>query len=228
MAYQIPLYVCFPIPAFLVLTLPFLPESPRWLLHHNRPEEALKSLRFFRKGAYDEVAVQQEFEEMRMIAAREAESQKDWRLMLELFRGPNLRRTIVSVGVTSANAGVGAMFILSFGTYFLKIVSSNRRKPTALDWLTGLTKRQIIGQSRRPVHVDRHHQLRRTGWPIAFLVPDRTSGASSAHSGKLPYLQLLHARHRSRLHSTKPLNTPGRYRSYCGHGLLPVRLQLWP
>lgn len=122
-AYQIPLYVCFPVPALLLLTLPFLPESPRWLLHHHRPEEALQSLRFFRHGAYDEVAVLQEFEEMKSVAAREAESTKDWRLMFELFRGTNLRRTIICVGVTSANAGVGAMFILSFGTYFFSIVS---------------------------------------------------------------------------------------------------------
>ncbi|SPO07714.1 related to HXT1 - Low-affinity hexose facilitator [Cephalotrichum gorgonifer] len=121
LSYQIPLYVCFPIPVALILSLPFLPESPRWLLHHNRPEEALKALRFFRKGAYDEVAVQQEFEEMKAVAAREAESEKNWRLVFELFKGTNLRRTIVCVGVTCANAGVGAMFILSFGTYFFTI-----------------------------------------------------------------------------------------------------------
>ncbi|SPO06551.1 related to monosaccharide transporter [Cephalotrichum gorgonifer] len=120
-AYQIPLYICFVIPVFLILTLPFLPESPRWLIQHNRPEEALKSLRAYRKGTYDEVAIQQEFEEMKMVAEHEAAAGKDWRLMLEMFRGANLRRTIISIGVTSANAGVGTMFILSFGTYFLKI-----------------------------------------------------------------------------------------------------------
>ncbi|KAK4041877.1 sugar porter family MFS transporter [Parachaetomium inaequale] len=120
-AYQIPLYACFPAPAILILTLPFLPESPRWLLNHGRPEDALHSLRFLRKGAYDEVALQQEFEEMKAIAAREAETQKDWRLIFELFRGTNLRRTIICVGVGTANAGVGAMFILAFGTYFFKI-----------------------------------------------------------------------------------------------------------
>src|SRR5690348_5256341 len=113
-AYQIPLWACFPAPAILILTLPFVvPESPRWLLNHGRPEAALKSLRFLRKGAYDEVAIQQEFEEMKGIAAREAETQKDWRLIFELFKGPNLRRTIICVGVGTANAGVGAMFILA-------------------------------------------------------------------------------------------------------------------
>src|SRR5690606_6099356 len=98
-------------------------ESPRWLLQHNRPEEALKALHFFRKGAYDDVAVRQEFEEMKVVAAREAEMQKDWKLWFEMFKGTNLRRTTIAVGVTCCNAGVGAMFIMSFGTYFLKLVS---------------------------------------------------------------------------------------------------------
>ncbi|KAK3367746.1 general substrate transporter [Podospora didyma] len=122
-AYQIPLYVCFPAPVILILTLPFLHESPRWLINHNRPEEALKSLRWLREGAYDEVALQQEFEEMRVIAAREAETSQDWSLILELFRGTNLRRTIICVGVGTANAGVGAMFILGFGSYFFSIAN---------------------------------------------------------------------------------------------------------
>lgn len=120
-SYQIPLYVCFPAPVILLLTLWFLPESPRWLINNNRPEEALKSLRWLRKGAYDEVALQQEFEEMRAVAAREAETTKDWRLIFELFKGTNLRRTMICVGVGTANAGVGAMFILAFGTYFFKV-----------------------------------------------------------------------------------------------------------
>ncbi|KAB5546801.1 sugar porter family MFS transporter [Coniochaeta sp. 2T2.1] len=120
-AYQIPLYACFPAPAILLLTLHFVPESPRWLLNHGKPEQALKSLRTLRKGAYDEVALQQEWEEMKAIAARESETKNDWRLFFELFKGTNLRRTIICVGVGTANAGVGAMFILAFGTYFLKM-----------------------------------------------------------------------------------------------------------
>jgi len=119
-AYQIPLYACLPAPVILCLTLHFIPESPRWLINRGKPEQALKSLRWLRKGAYDEVALQQEFEEMKAIAAREAETRNDWRLFFELFKGTNLRRTMICVGVGTANAGVGAMFILAFGTYFLK------------------------------------------------------------------------------------------------------------
>lgn len=122
LAYQIPLYVCFGVPAFLILTLPFMPESPRWLVDHGRHEEALKSLRFYRKGTFDEVAIQQELEEIKLAAEKAVRQGKAWNIILELFKGSNLRRTIISVGVTSANAGVGVMFILSFGTYFLKIV----------------------------------------------------------------------------------------------------------
>lgn len=118
-SYQIPLYACLPAPAFFLFTLHFVPESPRWLLHHSQPERALKSLRWLRKGVYNEVALQQEFEEMRAIVAREAETKNDWRLVFELFKGTNLRRTMICVGVGTANAGVGAMFILAFGTYFL-------------------------------------------------------------------------------------------------------------
>ena len=111
----------------LIFTLPLLLESTRWLLHHRRPEEALRSLRFFRAGAYDELALSQEFEAIKEIADREAETQKDWGLILELFRHHNLRRTIICLGVGTANAGVGAMFILAFGTYFFQIVIANMK-----------------------------------------------------------------------------------------------------
>jgi SP family sugar:H+ symporter-like MFS transporter len=128
-AYQIPLYVCYPAPAILILTLPFLHESPRWLLQHGKPEAALRSLQFFRKGVYDEVALQQEYEEMRAAAARtiDNENSKGWLMFFEVFRGSNLRRTIIAVAVGTANAGIGAMFILAFGTYFFKVVSLSER-----------------------------------------------------------------------------------------------------
>ncbi|KAM7212209.1 general substrate transporter [Rhypophila decipiens] len=121
LCYQIPLYVLYAMPAVVCATIFFLPESPRWLLLNGREEEALKALTWIRNGAYDRLALQSEFEEMRLNALHDIESQSLW-LALDLFRGTNLRRTIICVGIGCINPGIGAMFILAFGTYFFKMV----------------------------------------------------------------------------------------------------------
>lgn len=125
LSYQIPLYCLYGMPAILVFAIPFLPESPRWLLLNGKDEQAHKSLTWIRHTAYDAVAVRQEFEEMRLNVQREMEVQSQV-LFFDLFRGTNLRRTLIVVGVGCCNAGVGAMFPLAFGTYFLKVVSHPR------------------------------------------------------------------------------------------------------
>ncbi|KAK0648090.1 general substrate transporter [Cercophora newfieldiana] len=121
LCYQIPLYVLYAMPAVVVATIFFLPESPRWLLLNGKEEEALKALTWIRNGAYDKLALQSEFEEMRLNALHDLENQSLW-LALDLFCGTNLRRTIVCLGIGCINPGIGAMFILAFGTYFFKMV----------------------------------------------------------------------------------------------------------
>ena len=121
LCYQIPLYVLYAMPVVSFASLPFMPESPRWLLLNGRDEEALKSLTWIRNGAYDELALRAEFEEMRLNALRDLENQSKW-LVLDLFRGTNLRRTLLSVGVGLINPGTGAMFVLAFNTYFFKVL----------------------------------------------------------------------------------------------------------
>ncbi|KAK2794395.1 hypothetical protein FQN51_000837 [Onygenales sp. PD_10] len=120
LAYQIPLYSLYGLPAILVFMLPFFPESPRWLLLHGKEEDALKSLRFIRHTASDEIGLRQEFEEMRLNIQHELEA-KTQASFFDMFRGSNLRRTLIVVGVGLCNPGVGAMFILAFKAYFLKM-----------------------------------------------------------------------------------------------------------
>lgn len=121
LCYQIPLYVLYAMPVICIASIPFLPESPRWLLMHGKDEQALKALTWIRNGAFDRLTLQSEFEEMRLNALHDLERQSPW-LMLDLLRGTNLRRTLLSVGVGLVNPGIGAMFVLAFGTYFLEVV----------------------------------------------------------------------------------------------------------
>jgi len=120
LCYQIPLYVLFAMPVVTIVTMPFMPESPRWLLLQGKEEQALKSLTWIRNGAYDELALRSEFEEMRLNALHDLEMQSKW-LVFDLLRGTNLRRTMLCLGVGLINAGIGAMFVLAFGTYFFKV-----------------------------------------------------------------------------------------------------------
>ena len=52
--WRIPTALQLVMPAAIFFLLPFLPESPRWLLSQDRPEDAKKSLRKLRKKATEE------------------------------------------------------------------------------------------------------------------------------------------------------------------------------
>lgn len=52
--WRLPTGLQFIIPAILFVLLPFVPESPRWLLSQGKREDATKSLRKIRKTANEE------------------------------------------------------------------------------------------------------------------------------------------------------------------------------
>lgn len=119
LSYQIPLTSLFAIPFLLSLLIIFVPESPRWLLVHNRPEEAKKALKSLRGGSLTKQLLNEEFVEMQAGIAEEQELAPSTSV-LDMFRGTNLRRTIISVGAVVSHAATGLWFILSYGTYFFQ------------------------------------------------------------------------------------------------------------
>ena len=79
-SWQIPYGLFFVIPSILAVAVWWVPEvgissqllkafanilqSPRWLLTRDRQEEALKSLRLLRQGAYTDEEIEHELQEM--------------------------------------------------------------------------------------------------------------------------------------------------------------------
>lgn len=118
--YQIPILIGIAPQAVSILLASVLPESPRWLVQHNRIEDARKSLYRLRGPSWPVEMVEAELTSI--IAAMEAERSlkqgqglKD--NLTKPFRGVNLRRTLLCIFVG------GAFFVLS-GDDFAATTSS--------------------------------------------------------------------------------------------------------
>ena len=87
----------------------FLPESPRWLVGTGKHDEALNVLRLLRRGAPDEI-IEREWQ-LLIEAEREQEELHRATAWLDCFRGSNLRRTAIVVGVQCLQQAQGSSFI---------------------------------------------------------------------------------------------------------------------
>lgn len=106
-AYQIPLAIFFVAPTLQAVLMFFLaPESPRWLMVQRKEQEAEASLRRLRNSKIDELEFQAEFNEIRQSTREQLEQNKKY-LFLEMWRGTNLRRTLLSIAVVCFHAANG-------------------------------------------------------------------------------------------------------------------------
>ncbi|KAL9109690.1 MAG: hypothetical protein Q9227_005728 [Pyrenula ochraceoflavens] len=117
-SYLIPLGLVYIVPFFICIGLFFIPESPRWLLHHGKPEQARKALLWLRP---EPRTVELEIADIQAAINAEQELAKkaSW---IDMFKDPvDRRRTMLAVVGVSTQAASGAMFMIAYGTYFFEM-----------------------------------------------------------------------------------------------------------
>lgn len=89
---------------------PFCVESPRWLVEKGRDDEAVAVVHRLRGGKVDAAA---EVAEMRVAyeTDKALHSGVEW---VELFRGSNLRRTLISMGLQCLQQAQGISFMANY------------------------------------------------------------------------------------------------------------------
>ena len=94
-SYQIPLGCLYIVPTILTIVLFFVPESPRWLLHKGRDEQARKALETLRGDSVDRKYIELEWAEM-VRGVEEERSLTRSVGVLDMFRGTSLTPDVIS------------------------------------------------------------------------------------------------------------------------------------
>ncbi|TVY82966.1 putative glucose transporter rco-3, partial [Lachnellula suecica] len=119
-SYQIPIGCLYIVPTILGISLFFVPESPRWLLHKGKDQQARASLEKLRGNSVERQYLELEWAEM-VRGVEEEKSLAKSIGFLDMFRGCDLRRTLLCYGMIACETASGVWFLIAYQTYFLSL-----------------------------------------------------------------------------------------------------------
>jgi sugar porter (SP) family MFS transporter len=104
---------------FLIIGLPFLPRSPRWLAKVGRDKEAIETLANIQaNGNIEDPLVIAEWEEIQTVMLAEREAGRGWR---KFFRNGMWKRTLAGMSVQAWQQLAGANVIVYYLTYIAQM-----------------------------------------------------------------------------------------------------------
>lgn len=124
-SWRVPLGILFVVPVVLSAGVWWMvPESPRWEVARGRYAEGRRALERLRDvSPEDKEGLERlEVEWVEMIRGIEEEKKLAKTVgPLDMFRGSDLRRTLLCFGVIATQTGSGAWFYISYSTYFMVV-----------------------------------------------------------------------------------------------------------
>ncbi|KAL2111187.1 hypothetical protein VUR80DRAFT_186 [Thermomyces stellatus] len=115
--YKIPFALQWMWPVPLIIGIWLAPESPWWLVRHDRPEDAKKTLRRLTARNGEVPFNPDETVSMMILTNQMEKEQREGTSYLDLFKGVNLRRTEIVCVTWMVQHFCGSVFI-SYSTYF--------------------------------------------------------------------------------------------------------------
>ncbi|OTB09745.1 hypothetical protein K445DRAFT_71713 [Daldinia sp. EC12] len=140
-AYRIPLAIFFVAPTIQSIAMFFFPESPRWLMTQGKEAEAESALRRLRNKNIKEGEFQAEFEEIRTTTATQSDQFKGKHLWVEMWKGTNRRRSLLSIAVICFHCANGSSWLNIYTTYFLTVAGVQE----AFSYSTMITCMGLVG-----------------------------------------------------------------------------------
>lgn len=115
-SYQIPLAVMYIVPACIGIVLIWLPDISRYYISRGQEDRAALSIRKIR-GITDNSCIDAEILDIKNAWIAEKELHCGI-LLRDMFSGPDLRRTLICLGVSIGQTATGIIFVSGYSVYF--------------------------------------------------------------------------------------------------------------
>ena len=123
-AYKVPFAIQWAWPLIILAMLPFAPESPYWLVRHQKIDEARKAIRQIASKSVSDEIIEKRLQIVIDTDRLEQEMEQTTSYK-DIFKGSNLRRTEICTVVYVVQVMCGVPFAMNYSTYFFELAGFN-------------------------------------------------------------------------------------------------------